>query len=160
MDVRKPCGFKKPVSQKDGGLSLAIQLFNWKCLSTRPFNQAAREGVSQDLSTPVGSYYHEVGTLKSNTASIEATISAVILIEPSIASIMSTIVFLTMDKIFWNHSISYLKKMLSGTVSYLPVTGSTSPFGPLSTFNLSMTSSIMKSGGSFGRSSFSIFSLT
>jgi len=82
----------------------------------------ASDGVNHDLSTPVGSNYQLVGTLKSYTASMELTISGVILILPSMASIISIIVLLTMVKISWNHSISYLKKMFKGTVSYLPVT--------------------------------------
>jgi len=98
IEVKNPCGLKKPVSQKDGGLSLKIQLLSWKCLSRRPLIHPASDMVNHEISAPVGSYYHFFGTLKSKTALIESTISGVMIIDPSIASIISTIVLLTIDK--------------------------------------------------------------
>lgn len=65
----------------------------------RPFNQPERDGVNQDLSTPVASYCHDLGTLKSKIELIESTITAVMLIVPSIASHISIKVFLTMERI-------------------------------------------------------------
>ena len=64
--------------------------------------QPEREAVSQEISAPVGSYWNLRGTLKSKTALMESTISGVILIVPSIASHMATIVVFTIVRIELN----------------------------------------------------------
>jgi hypothetical protein len=74
---------KKPVSQNETGRSRfgeVSQLLSWKCLSFKPLSHAASDGVNQEISTPVGSSYHFLGTLKSATAFMHSTSSEVIII--------------------------------------------------------------------------------
>lgn len=140
--VKKPWGLKNPVNQNEGGLShLEIQRLSWAYLSRSPLIQPERDAVNQEISAPVGSYWNFLGTLKSNTALMESTMSGVILMEPSIASHIAFMVVLTMVRIDPNLYNSCPRKILRGTRSILP--GSPRPFGPLVILSFSLISTSM-----------------
>ena len=144
-----------PVNQKDAGRSFSIQFLSCLYLFCRPDNHAPREGEIQEISTPVASYIHGAGTLKSYILLMATTRFDVITTSPSIALIMSLIIVRTMSKIFWNWAISCLKNTVSGIFLVASILG-----GALNLATRFLTSTGSKLGGRFLMKSFSILALT
>jgi len=67
-------------------------------LSIKEANHPPKVGSNQEISAPDGSYNQAYGTLASNIPLIASKISGVMIIDPSIASMVSMKVFLTLLK--------------------------------------------------------------
>ena len=89
-----------PVNQKDAGRSFSTQFLSCLYLFYKPDNHVPREGEIHEISTPVASYIHGAGTLKSYILLIATTRFEVMTTSPSIALTMSPIIERTMSKIF------------------------------------------------------------
>mmetsp|Transcript_4252 Transcript_4252/g.11009 ORF Transcript_4252/g.11009 Transcript_4252/m.11009 type:complete len:223 (-) Transcript_4252:162-830(-) len=132
LAVRKPCGLKKPVSQKASGRLLCSQLDSCSWRERMFTHHSPMLGI-----TSCETFCQSSGTRAMKSASSICASSADMTMVPAIASLRLTSIRRTMAMTFCSRSTSCERQMLSGR-----------PMPPIALICW-FTSSRTKSGGSF-----------
>mmetsp|Transcript_54158 Transcript_54158/g.115607 ORF Transcript_54158/g.115607 Transcript_54158/m.115607 type:complete len:220 (+) Transcript_54158:777-1436(+) len=151
MPVKKPWAFVKPVSQYDFITErlFSSQLFSIWCRSVRPVNQPPKFGINQEISAPLASLVHRIGTLASKMEPKSARRSVVITTVPSMAMEIDFKLVRTILMMFCNRCNSWNKKMFRGAEK--PLSGVLG--GPFNFWICARKISSTKSSGIFDRRS-------
>mmetsp|Transcript_2856 Transcript_2856/g.7960 ORF Transcript_2856/g.7960 Transcript_2856/m.7960 type:complete len:208 (-) Transcript_2856:6837-7460(-) len=120
-------------------------VFSICCRSLSPVNQPPRLGISQEISAPLASLVHPIGTRASKMEFRSCISSTVITTVPSMAMAMLLRLVRTMLMMIWSRCNSWNRKMFRGAPK--PLSGV--PGGPFSFVICARKISSTKSGGIF-----------